>query len=608
MTAWLAGLSEAVPGRRAFLVGRQRLSFGELREQVARTRGLFLRLGLGPGDRIAIATADDLAVSVLYAACLTSGATAVVLDPQASAAETLVLIGKARPRAIFADSAVLERSGPLTRAAEAAVVAVASAAAKRSSFGLLLRRSEAAPAESFPALLQQEQLAPAAPPAAADACALVLFTSGTTSQPKGVQMSFRGLTAQMATFRRQYGYDASSVVANPLPLHHSDGLNQGPLLAFATGATLVRPPAVTMQSLGALLDSAYRERATHLVTVPTVLAMMLRLPRDYDDALGYEAFRFISSTAGPLSETIWRQVEERFAVPVVNSYGLTETCIEALYCGPDGATRRLGTVGKPVDCLARIVTEDGREAETGERGELWLSGENVMLGYLDQPEATAEVLQDGWLRTGDLATRDAEGFYRIVGRKKSVIIRGGINVYPEDVNAALLACPGVAQAATVGLPDDLLGERVVACVILRNGGGAGLAERAMEHCRQALAPEKLPNRIEVLEALPFGPSGKVELEKLRQQLAARMDGGATAGTPLAGRVLAVAAAVFQARLEDLSPESGDDDVAGWDSLNYLEFVMTLERQFNFKMAPRDVMNIRRLADAIAVVERAAGAR
>jgi len=606
MTDWLIGLSDRIPDRRSFLAGRHRLSFGELREQVALTRGLFTRLGLGSGARVVIATSDDVAVSLLYAACLSSGVTAVVLDAQASAAETLVLIGKAKPQAIFADSAVLERSGPLSKAAAAAVIPVATKAVKRSSFGLLLRRGEPDPGESFPALLKGERPAPLASPTSVDDCALVLFTSGTTSQPKGVQMSFRNLAAQMATFRRQYGFDAASIASNHLPLHHSDGLNQGPLLAFATGATLLRPPAVTMQSLGELLDSAYRERATHLVTVPTVLAMMLRLPRDYDDAFRYDDFRFLASTAGPLNEAVWRHVEERFGVRVVNSYGLTETCIEALYCGPDENTRRIGTIGKPVDCSARIVTEDGREAETGERGELWLSGDNIMLGYLDQPEATAEVLRDGWLRTGDLAMRDADGFYRIAGRKKSVIIRGGTNVYPEDVTAALLACPAVAQAATLGLPDDLLGERVVACVTARHSDGPELAQRVMEHCRQTLPPEKLPNRIEVLETLPFGPSGKVELEKLRQHVTARADGGVSLGAPLAGRVLAVAAAVFQARLEELSPESGDDDVAGWDSLNYLEFVMSLERQFNFRMAPRDVMSIRRLADAIAVVERAAG--
>jgi long-chain acyl-CoA synthetase len=412
----------------------------------------------------------------------------------------------------------------------------------------------------------------------------------------------------MATFHRQYGFDGNSVVLNHLPLHHSDGLNQGPLLALAQGATILRPPAVTMQSLGLLLDMAYREQATHLVTVPTVLAMMLRLPRDYDEALRYDGFRFIASTAGPLSEAVWRQVEERFGVQVVNSYGLTETCIEALYCGPDAATRRLGTIGKPVDCQARIVTDEGREAAEGERGELWLSGENVMLGYLDQPAATAEVLQDGWLRTGDLAARDAEGFYRIVGRRKSVIIRAGINVYPEDVNGALLACPLVAQASTVGMPDDLLGERVVACVTLRNGGGSAPAQEIMEHCRRTLAPERLPNRIEILDELPFGPSGKVEQEKLRQRLAAQEDVSASAGASVAERVLAVAAKAFRARPEELSSEQGDEEIAGWDSLNYLEFVMGLERAFSFRMAPRDVMSIRRLADAVAVVEREAGRR
>lgn len=599
---WLAGLMERAPARRPFLAGGQGPTYGELREKVGQARGLLRRLGVERGNRVAIASGDDLAVALIYAACLTSGVTSVVLDPQASPSEITLLVGRARPKAVFADREILAAAGALARATSAALVAVAPAERKRNAFGLLLRRGGGDAAPAFPALLDGEAPAEATAPSSADDCALILFTSGTTSQPKGVQLSFKNLSAQMATFQRQYGFDAESVIVNHLPLHHSDGLNQGPLLAFVTGATLVRPGAVTMQTLGTLMDAVYRERATHLVTVPTVLAMMLRLPADYDDSFSQPAFRFVASTAGPLAEEVWRQVEARFRTLVVNSYGLTETAIEALYCGPGADTRLVGTIGKPVDCEARIVDEAGEEVAPGEPGELWLRGDNVMLGYLDQPEATAAVLQGGWLRTGDLATCDPEGFYRIVGRKKSLIVRGGINIYPEDVTAALLSCPDVLQAATVGVPDELLGEQVVACVVPRTAG-SDPAQGAMERCRAVLAPEKLPNRIVVLEALPFGPSGKVELQALRALVQDAAANPSAEGGSLADRVLDLAASVFQARREELSPASGDEEVAGWDSLNYLEFVLALERRFAFKMTPREVMGIRRLGDAIAVVER-----
>lgn len=598
---WLAGLLETAPARKAFLAGPG-ASYGELREQVGQARGLLRRLGIAHGDRVAVASGDDLAVALLYAACLTSGVTTVVLDPQASPSEITLLVGRARPKAVFADRAILATAGALAREERATLIEIAPAERKRNAFGLLLRRGGGEAPAAFPALLAAEAPAGAVAPADEDDCALILFTSGTTSQPKGVQLSFRNLAAQMATFQRHYGFDAESVVVNHLPLHHSDGLNQGPLLAFATGATLVRPGPVTMQTLGTLMDAVYRERATHLVTVPTVLAMMLRLPADYDDSFGHPGFRFVASTAGPLAEEVWRQVEARFRTMVVNSYGLTETAIEALYCGPGEDTRQVGTIGKPVDCEARIVDEEGREVAAGEAGELWLRGDNVMLGYLDQPEATAAVLRDGWLRTGDLATRDEDGFHRIVGRKKSLIVRGGINVYPEDVTAALLSCPEVLQAATVGVPDALLGEQVVGCVVPRSPG-ADPSQGAMDRCRAVLAPEKLPNRIVVLEALPFGPSGKVELQALRGLAQGVGAGSPGAGGSLAERVLDVAASVFQARREELSAASGDEEVAGWDSLNYLEFVLALERHFAFKMTPREVMGIRRLGDAIAVVER-----
>lgn len=273
---------------------------------------------------------------------------------------------------------------------------------------------------------------------------------------------------------------------------------------------------------------------------------------------------------------------------------------EALYCGPDDASRRIGTVGKPDSFEVRLVDEAGADVGDGDVGELLLRGPGLMSGYFENPEATAEALRDGWLVTGDLATRDRDGFVRIVGRRKNVIIRAAVNIYPDDLNHAALSCPGVVAAATVGAPDEMLGERVAMFVTEDGSLGPSARDRLFAHLRAALGEERIPNEIRVVEALPYGPSGKVELAKLRAMLDEASEGDRD--LPVAEAVIAEAASAFGEPAAALSPGSTDATTEGWDSLTFLEFIMRLERRFDFRMAPREVMAIDSLGDAIAVIE------
>jgi len=603
LNAVLKGLLPDAAVNKAFVTGNVSMNYGELHEAVARTRGLFARFHLVPGDRIALVTGMDIAVSQLYAACLMSGVVAVVIDPQASASEITVLLAKAKVSAVFADTAVIDRASTLQSDDTVPIVPVAPVGKTKTGFGLLIRKKAPAVSDgSYPGLLVDESPVNERPDFDNDAPAQMLFTSGTTSQPKGVVLSRKNLAAQLLTFESQYGYDANSRVGNHLPLHHTDGINQGPLLAMALGSTWIRPGAVDLQTLGDMLDLLQRERATHLITVPTVIAMFTRLPEVYDDSFSHSEFKFVSSTAAYLDEQIWRTVEARFNTLIVNSYGLTETVMEALYCGPDDDTRRHGTIGKPVDCQARLVGDDGVDVPVGAVGELWLRGDNIMTGYFELPDATAEVLTaDGWLKTGDLATA-VDGYYTIAGRKKNVIIRGGINVYPEDVNSVLVSSPAVAQAATVGIPDAFLGELVVSCVAPANlPANDSLVNELMALARVELADEKVPNRVLVMDALPHGPSGKIELAKVIQAATDAL-GGAVEGGSARDQVLAVAGKVFGQPVDVLSESSSSDSTEGWDSLSFLELIMGLERQFDMAIAPRDVMTLKTLNDAIGLVE------
>lgn len=191
----------------------------------------------------------------------------------------------------------------------------------------------------------------------------------------------------------------------------------GPVVAFISGATVYRPGRFRIADLPELMITVRRERITHFIVVPTMLSLMMRLDEKYNDSFKASDLRVLRSSADLLDPTLWRAFERRFDVAVTNSYGLTETVCEALYCGPAAETKRIGTIGKPIDCEARVVDDSGNDVPAGEAGELWVRGSNVMKGYFRQPEATAAVLKHGWYHTGDLARVDTDGFFAIVGRK-----------------------------------------------------------------------------------------------------------------------------------------------------------------------------------------------
>jgi len=275
---------------------------------------------------------------------------------------------------------------------------------------------------------------------------------------------------------------------------------------------------------------------------------------------------------------------------------------EAIFCGPDHSTRKVGTIGKPKGCIAKLVDDDLNEVPLGEIGELAIKGDIVMKGYFRNPQASEEVLKDDWFYSGDLATVDEEGFYRIVGRKKNMINRSGSALYPEDITTVIVAMEQVNDAITIGLPDQFLGESVVSCVV--KDESYGLTEQdVIDQCRDKLAPEKVPNHILFMESFPRGPAGKIELAKVKT-LAEKMQNNAD--TNISGsiteQVIQLATGIFKELTDSLSPKTTPDTCLGWDSLAQLQLVVALEKNFQIKLGARDVMNIKSLADAIEVVK------
>lgn len=496
-----------------FLVGSRRsTTYGELGSTIEKLHGSIVEAGLTAGDRTLLITTDDHAFAAAFLGLFASGVTAVPLDPAAPDEELLALVRAADARAVVADPDVLERIGR---------------AGLLEPMRLIVSVGGPRPAGAKPYPTANGTPASPHPPAMAipyDATALMLFTSGTTSKPKGVELTFRNVLSHIDTLIRVYGLDDATRLLNPIGLNHTDGCLHGAMLIFACGGTLFRPGPVTLPTLFDVFATVRNANLTHMIVTPTSLYLLNAFHEDIADYFRGDAFTFAVSTGAYLDEKLWREFEERFATTIVNVYGLTETAIASFYCGPTPETRRIGTIGKPIDCDARIVDAERRDVAPGEAGELWLRGQHIMKGYFHDIEATAEVLREGWLATGDIVTVDADGFYRIVGRKKNVIIVGGSNVYAEDVTNVIRKMHGVADALTIGVPDDAMGERVVACVQLAAGAHLD-ANTIIDHCRMHMAPYKIPRAVKFFPEFPRGPVGKILIGKVRENVLADLSDG-----------------------------------------------------------------------------------
>jgi long-chain acyl-CoA synthetase len=288
-----------------------------------------------------------------------------------------------------------------------------------------------------------------------------------------------------------------------LPLFHAFGQTCALNTAVAAGATLT---LLTRFDPAAALETIRRDAVTVLLGVPTMYAALLHaeLPDGFDAA----RLRLAVCGGASLPVEVLHGFEKRFGVDVLEGYGLSETSPVAAFNPPD-RPRKPGSIGLPVRGVElRLVREDGTTAGPGEVGEIAIRGENVMAGYHNRPRATADAIRDGWFHTGDLARVDEDGYYFIVDRKKDMIIRGGYNVYPREVEEVLYKHPAVAEAAVVGVPDPLLGEEVAAVVVLKPEAHA-TAEEIRDHVKAQVAAYKYPRVVTITEALPKGPTGKI---------------------------------------------------------------------------------------------------
>jgi long-chain acyl-CoA synthetase len=342
--------------------------------------------------------------------------------------------------------------------------------------------------------------------------AVILYTAGTTGRPKGVALSHGNLAANARASASLYEQDRTQWALAVLPLSHSYGLtvmNAGNLLG--TRSVLLRwfnPELV--------LETIQRYRVQGMAGVPTMYVYLLNYPDG--ERFDTSSVRVWGCGAAPLPIEIVEPFERKFGGKLMEGYGLTEAS-PVVSAHRLSGVRKLGSVGQPLPGVeVRILDDDDRALPVGEVGEVCVRGANVMLGYYRMPEETAAVLRNGWLHTGDVGRLDADGFLYIVERKKDLIIRGGFNIYPREVEEVLYAHPGIAEAAVVGRRDALMGEDVVAYVVAK-AGAVLEAERVIAFCEERLARYKCPKDVRLVDTLPKSPIGKI----LRKELRARVD-------------------------------------------------------------------------------------
>lgn len=347
------------------------------------------------------------------------------------------------------------------------------------------------------------------PPPAADALALLMYTSGTTGRPKGVMLTQANLAANARAIAAEHALQSDDRVLGVLPLYHINAFAVTMLAPLAAGGSVAMAPKF---SAARFWPQALEHRCSWLNVVPTIVSYLLEGEAPPREQLA--RLRFCRSASAALPPEHLRAFERKFGLGIIETMGLTETVAPAFSNPLDAAQRKLGAVGRASGCEARVIDAALEPVADGVTGEIAIRGPNVMRGYYKNAAATAAAFTpDGWLRSGDLGHRDGDGFFFVTGRIKELIIKGGENIAPREIDEVLLAHPAVLDAAAVGMPDKHYGQEILACVVLRQGAACS-AEQLREFCSERLGRYKTPKQLRFVTELPRGPSGKVQRLKL----------------------------------------------------------------------------------------------
>lgn len=494
---------KSTPGRVAVDFEGDVWTYGRLYEEVVKCAALLKILGIEKGDRVALQLPKGMDFICLHLGIQFLGAVTLPLNPAYSSEEVEYFLGDSQSALYVTNSEIFARTKKGLENLEDLKIILTDDVSPTGLEPLKKMLSGITQANPEPCRVSENDIS------------AICYTSGTTGKPKGAMISHKNLITNMGALQEIWRWTERDVLLHVLPLFHVHGLFVALHGALNSGCKTVMhgkfDPAKTWEDIE-------RHRCTMLMAVPTIY---YRLTKAWEMVRSdIRSMRVFISGSAPLPENLFHRFEEITGHRILERYGMTEAqMITSNPYEPEGRIPK--SVGYPLPGVSlRVVDPEGKDVKPGDVGEVWVKGDNVFLGYWNNPEKTEETFHEGWLKSGDLGYQDPEDGMRLylVGRAKELIISGGLNVYPKEVENVLEGHESVAQAAVVGLADPDLGEKVVAAVVLKGGVESFDEQKLIGYCRERLAPYKCPKKVFVVEDLPKNAMGKIQKSVLKEML------------------------------------------------------------------------------------------
>lgn len=490
----------------------QTATYEELNESVNQFAAGLREIGIGQGDHLALIAGNSPHFIISLYGAMRAGVTVIPINPVYSSEEVSYIVENSHAKAVVLPDVLAPMAERLCRTLPAVEHYIV--------FETMEEKVEGSQAwqpafyqkvKTFSDLLQTARLPFDPPPIQEEQTAVILYTSGTTGKPKGAMLTHKNLYSNARDIGTYLQFSKEDSIITVLPMFHVFCLSVCLNASIIKGATMIISPKFSPKEVFAL---SKEYKATVFAGVPTMYNFLLQSPEGRPEDLA--SLRLCISGGASMPVALLENFEKKFSVRISEGYGLSEASPVTAF-NPLDRPRKPGSIGRSIiNVQNKVVNAEGAELPPGEVGELIVKGPNVMKGYYKQPEETASVLKDGWLYTGDLARMDEEGYFYIVDRKKDLIIVGGYNVYPREVEEVLYSHPDIVEAAVLGVPDAEYGEAVLAFVVSKNDRLSSREVRA--YCESRLAQYKQPKEIELLEELPKNATGKILRRALREQV------------------------------------------------------------------------------------------